>query len=720
MGMLLSGVVSLRVKGRQRPKSAVAPGLVLDPEVAAMFPNSLASDLSAGLHAPQQQDRYAREIVKGCPTLGDSFARGGDGDSRDLWNNMLLLMAYTRDGREYAHLLSKGDPRYTPEETEREFDMKVVDADKLGPTTCATFNRLSSHCATCPHFNKIKSPISLGVEPVEELQRPEIINDTNGKNVLRITIRTTYGKTYLNLECKLLRGRDYLVQAFNERLFNVDGKLAADTMTAWMDLLRRENGDTEREKAFGWSNNGFSIAGVRYDKDDGVTNVVSVNEYAANNYAVKGSLEPWQDIVNNHILKDPRIELQTILATAFAASLIHFTEHDATVVVLRSPQSGIGKTSIMRISRAIWGNPRDMSHANDTALAAEGRLATLTNMPWYWDELKIQGDQNTSNIIYQIIQGRSKERNSPSGENRPTHETRGMLVIATNSSIYEMMREANPNTDAGTYRVLEIELPPREDSATDIEFNYLLRQLNDNYGHIGIAYAKILAKLQHKLPELMLRQAKEIQAIHPTTLPERFWMSSTCALILSAKIAKAAGLVDFNIEAIQKSLLNVVGNYRDTNVANDSPTELAGKIYSFFKRRSFVTDKFDLTPGPGMPKRVHIIEQPGINAEDARVRLAVIDNILAISEEGVGDYAKATQQQKHLVLEKLHRIGTTKDRINLDKGMSNGSKMRRERVIVIKASDILGQDAITIWAAAHPSASPGSSSGTAPTSSTTP
>lgn len=84
-----------------------------------------------------------------------------------LWYAALGLVGYLEDGRAAAHVLSKGDPRYNQEDTDRKLNQAL--ANTSGPSTCARFKELNPKgCEGCPY--NITSPIMLGREEVESVE----------------------------------------------------------------------------------------------------------------------------------------------------------------------------------------------------------------------------------------------------------------------------------------------------------------------------------------------------------------------------------------------------------------------------------------------------------------------------------------------------------------------------------------------------------------------
>jgi hypothetical protein len=78
-----------------------------------------------------------------------------------FWRAVLSVAQHCSDGSTSIHLVSNQHPDY-------DFDATVAKAEQTkGPYTCATFDSLRGNvCQSCPHFNKVTSPIQLGNEVV--------------------------------------------------------------------------------------------------------------------------------------------------------------------------------------------------------------------------------------------------------------------------------------------------------------------------------------------------------------------------------------------------------------------------------------------------------------------------------------------------------------------------------------------------------------------------
>lgn len=120
----------------------------------------LNDELSAGRY-PQY---VLRDILVGCPGMGQMLRNGGSGTAEPLWKAALDLINKADDPREVklrvAHAISAGHPGYTPGGLEQKWSQ--VEAQDYHPPTCAKMSGLGmAACATCPMRAAIKSPVSL-------------------------------------------------------------------------------------------------------------------------------------------------------------------------------------------------------------------------------------------------------------------------------------------------------------------------------------------------------------------------------------------------------------------------------------------------------------------------------------------------------------------------------------------------------------------------------
>jgi len=106
---------------------------------------------------------------KGCAQLGNAVTDQA-GASEPVWRAALSIAKFCVDGGKAVHKISEKHPGYNPDATEE----KV--SHIKGPYLCARFDEYKPGvCPTCLHWNKIKSPISLGREVEEAPEGDNIV-----------------------------------------------------------------------------------------------------------------------------------------------------------------------------------------------------------------------------------------------------------------------------------------------------------------------------------------------------------------------------------------------------------------------------------------------------------------------------------------------------------------------------------------------------------------
>ena len=78
--------------------------------------------------------------------------------SEGQWYAMLSIVARLKNGKELVHDYSKLHPSYSPTKTNRKTEQALKSS---GPRTCDNIDKLWGACNKCPHYKKVRSPISL-------------------------------------------------------------------------------------------------------------------------------------------------------------------------------------------------------------------------------------------------------------------------------------------------------------------------------------------------------------------------------------------------------------------------------------------------------------------------------------------------------------------------------------------------------------------------------
>jgi hypothetical protein len=128
-------------------------------------------------------NRIMRRGEDGCAQLNACYEEQAV-LSEPRWFSALSIAKFCSDRDKAIHKMSAGHPDYDPGRTQQKL------AHILGPHTCVEFEKNNPGlCAGCPHFGKIKSPITLGKELREATPEDnEVEVEVEGGDVLKYHI----------------------------------------------------------------------------------------------------------------------------------------------------------------------------------------------------------------------------------------------------------------------------------------------------------------------------------------------------------------------------------------------------------------------------------------------------------------------------------------------------------------------------------------------------
>lgn len=146
------------------------------------------------------------------------------------WYAAASIVGRFDDGRAKFQALSKGHPGYSVQKTDDKLDQAIGSA---GPRTCKGIQSLWGKCFTCPHFEKIKSPVAILDKELipTEATGFYFIENINGKE------RRT--PDYEGLIAALQRDKKYFIDADTENIYSWTGthyKLTSELeIKSWLE-----------------------------------------------------------------------------------------------------------------------------------------------------------------------------------------------------------------------------------------------------------------------------------------------------------------------------------------------------------------------------------------------------------------------------------------------------------------------------------------------------
>jgi hypothetical protein len=341
-------------------------------------------------------------------------------------------------------------------------------------------------------------------------------------------------------------------------------------MMSWVKLLH-ETRDSVKSSPFGWNHNGPVLDGFVYG---GHLWTPTGNKAAANGdaeiarqYKPSGGTGPWVQAAMM-ITSQQRPALNAIVASAFGAPLVAFTGQPGVLMSAYSKESGIGKSTALKIAQAVWGDPISaVQSLDDTQNSVMHKLGQLRSLPLYWDELKTEDHtRKFVNITFQTTQGKEKSRLSRNINQREPGRWQTLLVSASNDSLLDYVVKYTSTTTAGLYRVFEFIVPRAKPGSpgqlVPSDAALMVAKLDNNYGAVGLEYAKFLGAHHAQIAKDMELLLQQLNTEVTSTPDERFWMVSLAAVILGARYANHLGFTTFDEVELKKFMLATLAEMR--------------------------------------------------------------------------------------------------------------------------------------------------------------
>lgn len=573
--------------------------------------------LNAAAAANLGREYSMATIATRCEQVKRSLAHGGNGDPYPLWyRDNLSLCAYTVDGEDFVHPLSKDDPRYVEANTNAAWARIKHERDTkpLGPPTCASFDAdRRGVCPGCSWYGKIKTPIVLGADDGDlpdnyrrnksgaeiRIER-QVFSEKKGVTWVTLIkgdvtepqldelpaggyrisfIYTLAGKTHhvgLNggdlshqMPLSLLENQHLAVDRHTAPLF-------ADFVMAWITKLREQRAERDHAvKPFGWQHDpggqriGGAVGGTLYHTDGSIEVVPGGDPNVMAQYQPMGDLAAWRQVAA--LFEGRRPDLQALIATSFAGPLIGLAG-DVRGMSLNfwSAASGIGKTTALRVGHAVWGDPiKGVQAMRDTFNAVMRSLSEPRFLTRFWDEMRVAPHQRADfvEMIFTIPVGKERSRLQSNIVLRETGEWETILVMTSNRAYADHLLQENEGTDSGVARLLEVMLR-KQQLKLDGSASQTIKLLETNYGHAGRIYMQWLAQNISTVEAQLAAINKALVNALNIQQEERFYVAAATTIIVGASIAKKLGLFDFDVQAINQVLCEAIQQARAVRDGN--------------------------------------------------------------------------------------------------------------------------------------------------------
>jgi len=545
---------------------------------------------------------------KGCAQI-EYAMRNQNEVSEPLWKCTLSIAKHCTDKDEAIHIISRNHEGYTPEATIEKIEhIKYVH-------TCETFNNENPGlCETCPHFNKIKTPIVLGKKiarsPVNT--EPKLFNgNEESEIVVKIPklpfpyFRGKSGGIYVQMkdadgtvdekmiyhndlfaterridpddgECVVMRlvlpkdgVREFTVPlsaiTSKEELrktLSKEGVAVINTgdimtyVTKWVNELQDTTAASLARTQFGWTEDfkSFVLGDREIYADKVVSNPPSskTKDYI-HMFKKKGTLEGWKQTAN--FLNRPGFEQQQLLVGAsFGSVLLGLVGSEIRCGAFHyfSQGGGYGKTATLLTSSSVWAEPIEYTMTSDDTLASKmNRGEVLKNLPLNVDEVTNDTPMQLSTFLYRLTSGQQRGR-MQSSSNQERHRGLPWNFIATTTGNATIVDKISTEKAVPEAEALRIfEMRAQGKKFTDKnETDVFSRQLLNHYGHAGEIFIKHVLNNMEEVKALAITVQKEIDTKAGLTAQHRFWSASHSCTVAALIVCKELELLTYDPEAV--------------------------------------------------------------------------------------------------------------------------------------------------------------------------
>ena len=571
------------------------------------------------------------------------------------WFDALSVAKFCSDRDTAIHKLSDGHPDYEYNLVERK-----VEGIK-GPHTCAEFSiNNPGGCEGCPHRDKIKSPISLG-RVIARAKSSTVTVELEGELVEEHEIPTLPEGYFRGANGGIYKegdDGDDEDEASKPKLvyenFLYIVKLMEDPVAGYVAVLKHhlpkdgvkqfvisnvkitDQGELRKELAkygvianqtrhkyiteyllafikelqhadkaqimrqqFGWADaDSKFIVGDREITATGIyhsppaSSIANMVEY----FQPKGTLENWKKVFSLYGRKG--LEIQAFGAlSGFGAPLLKFTGQKGAVINFIHPDSGTGKTTILRMANSVFGDPEMLlGTPEDTDVGKILKVGFLNNIVNTMDEITNMAPIDASRTLYAYSQGRGKDKAKANAnelrENTITWRT--LSIASSNASFYEKLAVLKNHADGEMMRLLEFKVPPLEVPviSTQEGKDLLDHTLNSNYGTAGEVYIQyVIANLEQVKNTVLSIQAKFDKELR-LSQRERNWSAACAVNIAGGYIAQKIGLLEgFDMGAIYRAVsAHVLEMRKDTEAPVSNPSSVIGDFINRHNNNMLVVE----------------------------------------------------------------------------------------------------------------------------------
>ena len=191
----------------------------------------------------------------------------------------------------------------------------------------------------------------------------------------------------------------------------------------------------------------FVLADKVFGGDSSEKVILQSPEAVRRDFAVKGTLQEWQEKIGKYSICNSRMLLA--VSVAFAGPLLELLNCESGGLHIVG-LSSLGKSTLVKVAASVMGEQQAMiKPMNATASAFETDAALANDGTLLLDELGLAPPEQIGGVIYKLSNGVGRGRADSYGNGKERRSWRILFMTSGETDLESMMRSAGKRTYAG-------------------------------------------------------------------------------------------------------------------------------------------------------------------------------------------------------------------------------------------------------------------------------
>lgn len=399
--------------------------------------------------------------------------------------------------------------------------------------------------------------LSHDLYPVKRLVNSESVGE---QQVWRATLPRVGTREFTIDADTLYDGRKFTAALSNNGVYPNKADIPAlqDYMVAYISQLQKDLDADSQTTHLGWTDDyrQFVLPDITLHSDGTVkaSALTTGAQNAVQFIASKGDLTTQVKLLEFYN-RDEYMANQFAILCGLASIIFHATGQHG-VVVNMSGESGASKSTTLYVMSSLWGNPAlwpiNGTGGGATPKARAQRVQTNANLPTPVDEITHIPVKEAQDLVMNVTQPGHRLRLQTDGsERKVTDNYKSAIMVSTaNSSLHNLLSQDNVAGTAGSMRVFEMKMMA-QGVHTKAEADEFLRQIKENFGHIGPVFARFVVMNLAAIEARVQAVVREIDTAAVTSSAERFWSAVIAVVLVAGDIGKTLGITPYDIVKLQ-------------------------------------------------------------------------------------------------------------------------------------------------------------------------